>query len=253
MIDRVQQILEGLAPEMDDYSKRKIFTRKEISKIIETRRTFENKLQRSQKKLEDFLQYIESEKKLEKVRNRRILLARNTHAGTEDLLPRNILSIYTKALHHFTEPILMKEFSEFCIRRKFYEEMKKVFLKTCLRRLGDSDLWIYCAQKLWEVNDIESARNMFLQCTGVNRDRRLLVEFFRLECAYSERINELNRELGIEEEDKDEIEKGEVAFVIFKSLYPVGKENEIEECIGISSVVPGLTKYMQLYIDSKKN
>lgn len=72
MIDRTQQILENLAPELDDYFQRKIFSAKEITKIIDTRRAYENKLQRSNKKLEDFLQYAESEKKLEKMRNKRI-------------------------------------------------------------------------------------------------------------------------------------------------------------------------------------
>lgn len=240
MIDRIQQTLEGLAPELEDYAKRRIFTSREISKIIETRRRFESKLQRSNKKLEDFMQYVESEKKLEKVRNRRIEKSHATVSETDVLLSKNIIRVYKLALHRFSEPIIVKDFAEYCIKRKYYAEMKDTFAAKCLKNLRDTDLIIFCAQKLWEVDDIENARNLFLKILGVSRDARLLVEFFRLECAYAEKINKINRELGIEEEEKGDIEKGEVAMVIFRSLVRNANENEIQECVEISKIVPGL-------------
>lgn len=251
LIDRIQQTLESLAPELEDYRKRKVFTSKEIERIIETRRRFESKIHRGKKQLADFMQYIESEKKLERLRNRRIEQAQASFSETDTLLTKNILRIYRAALHRFEEPIVMKEFSEYCVRRKCYQEMKDVFAKECLRRPCDTDLLVFCAQKLWEVDDVERARSLFLKFAGVNGDLRLLVEFFRLECAYAARVNAINEELGIEDNEKDDIERGEVAMVIFKALAEKTRGKEIEECLEISKMVPGLRKRAEEHIQSK--
>lgn len=240
MIDRVQQALERLAPELESYAQRKIFTPKEVSKIIETRRRFESKLQRPSKRLEDFLQYIESEKKLEKVRNRRIERAQAAAADTDAMLSRNVVAVYQRALHRFSEPIVVKDFAEYCIRRKHYAEMKETLTTKCMKGLRNTDLVVFCAQKLWEASDMENARALFLKTAAVNRDTRLLVEFFRLECAYAEKINRINQELGVEEDERDDIERGEVAMVVFRSLVAGASEREIEECVEISRMVPGL-------------
>lgn len=240
MVDRVQERLERLAPELLDYSNRKIFTPKEIMKITDTRRLFETRLCRSKRRIEDFLQYLESEKKLDKIKNRRMRSMRCPSSEMDLIIRKNISDIYRRAIYQFPEPFLVREYSEYCVKNSFYDEMKTLLSELCLRRTGDTDLWVYTAQKLWDINDIDSARNVFLQATSVNHDCRLLVEFFRLEVAYAERTNQINQELHIEEDDKGDIEKGAVALAVYRSLLPEASASELRECLEIAKAVPGL-------------
>jgi U3 small nucleolar RNA-associated protein 6 len=244
MIDRVQKTLEWMAPELESYKKRQIFSQKQIQKIVENRRRFENKLEKSSRKLIDFLSYIESERNLEKIRNKKIRGKEMGLEETDKLLEANIIKIYQRALHYYSEPVLLKDFSEYCIKRKAIDDMKNTFASKCLKNLTDTDLWVYCSQKLWEIGDTEDARGMFMKGTSINSDSRLCIEFFRFECLYANRLNKMNEEFEITEEDKDDIEKGKIALVIFEKFRERLNKSEIEECIEISSLVPGLKEEM---------
>lgn len=248
MNDKIEQRMERLAPEIESYQHRGIFTPKELSKIVEIRRGFEIKLQRHKKNLNDFLKYIESEKKFEKLRNRRIKKVHASFEETDSLVEKNILGIYKMALYYFNEPALLRDFAHFCIKTKNLEIMKETFAEKCLKNPKNSDLWIFCASKLWEINDLESARNTFIKSTSVNDDIRLLIEFFRFECKYAEKVNKLNQEMGVENEDKDEIEKGEVAFMVFKEIVPRASQQDIDGCIEISKIVDGLPEQIMDFI-----
>lgn len=248
MIDRVQKVLEWMAPELNSYKKRRIFNQKQIQKIIENRRKFENKLQRNNKKLTDFLAYIESEKNLEKIRNKKI---KDTGLEETDLLLQsNIIKIYQRALHYYNEPILLKEFSEYCIKRKAIEELKNTFAEKCLKNVTDTDMWVYCAQKLWEIGDIEDARNLFIKGTSVNFDSKLYIEFFRLECLYANKLNNINAEFGVKDEEKDDIEMGKIALAVFNNFKNKLNTNEINQCLEISNIIQGLRESI---IDSLEN
>lgn len=253
MVDRVQRAMEKMAPELEDYVLRKIFTIKEVKKITETRRQHENRLSRAEKKVNDFVQYLESEKRLERVRNSRIKKMGIARSEMDGMLARNVLSVYERALYYFHEPFLLKDFAEYAIKHKEIEIMKECLGRKCAKRPEDADLWIYTAQKLWEVNQIEDARNVFLKCASINNQTRVLVEFFRFECAYASSIIELNREIGLNEEDNGEIENGELALAVFRVLEPRANSNEIEELLEISTLVPGLqAKLKELSVKASK-
>lgn len=251
MIDKVQRMLERMAPELSSYRKRQIFEKCQIDKIIENRRKYENKLQRAQKRLSDYLSYAESERKLEKLRNKRISRLGTGLEETDMLLQQNIISIYSRAMHYFDDQKLLVDFSEYCIRRRCYEEMKSAFATKCLKNLADTDLWIFCAQRLWEIDDVDGARSIFMKSVGANPDSRIYVEFFRLECLYSQKINKINEELGVCEEDKDGIEKGEIAAAVFGEMLGRSSEREIEECLEISKIVPGLGQRLRDMLEIK--
>lgn len=251
MIDGVQRTLEWMADELESYKNRRIFTHKQIQKIIENRRRFENKLQRANKKISDFIQYADSEKNLEKLRNKKIAELGIGFEESDMILQSNIIRIYEKAIHYFNEPILMKDFSEYCIKKKAFTEMKETFSRKCLKHSIDTDLWVFCAQKLWEIDDVDGARSIFMKGTGVNNDIRLNVEFFRFECLYAAKLNKINEELGVEEEDKDDIEKGQIALVVFGDLLKKAGEKDIDECIEISKIVPGLEDQMKKMISDR--
>lgn len=242
MIDTVQRSLERMASELESYRKRKIFDEKQLKKVLETRKSFENKLARKNRKLIDFLEYIDSEKRLERIRNKKIMDMGIQIEEADLALTENIIKTYEKALYYFDEPSIVRDFSEYCIKKKRFEEMKTAFSKKCLKNTSDADLWIFCAQKLWEIDDINGARELFIKAISVNTDKRLYVEFFRFECLYVLKLNKINDELGVLEEDKDDVERGQLALVIFEEMRDKLSQTQIEECIEIARLVPEIEK-----------
>lgn len=109
-MERVQLNLERLLPELRDLEKKKIFTRvgacigcgrmevhskltllsqREIDEIVKRRTAFENSLIRKGSNEQDWLMYIEYEKKLELLRKIRY----NKLSGSHDF-PEYIISLY---------------------------------------------------------------------------------------------------------------------------------------------------------------
>lgn len=238
MISKVQRALEAMAPELDSYRNRKIFSTSQINKIVENRRRFENKIQRSAKRISDFIEYVHSEIRLEKLRNKRISELGMEIEESDSILQSNIFKIYENAMHCFNEPILVKEFSEYCIRKKAGTKMKNVFATRCLKNLKDSDLWIYCAQQLWLIEDLEGARSLFMKAISVNQDPRIYIEFFRFECLFAQKLNAINQELGVDEDDKDDIEKGEIAFIVLQDIIKKFGSTFKETCLEITREIP---------------
>lgn len=238
MIDRIQRVLEWMAPELESYKKRRIFSQRQVQKIEENRRRFENKLQRSNKKLLDFLMYVDSGKKPEKIRNKKISSSGMGLEETDLLLHANIIKICERALHCYSEPILLKDYSEHCIKRKAIEEMKSTFATKCLKNLTDTDLRVFCVQKLWEIDCVDDALGLFMKGTSINFDSMLCIEIFRFECLYGNKLNKLNEEFGVTEDDRDEIEKGKIALVVFETFKSRMNHNEIKQCLEFVNHIP---------------
>lgn len=240
MIDRVQRTLELMAPELAGYRSREIFTEREIEKIIENRRRFEGRLQRPSKRVADFLEYARSETRLEKIRNRRIARLGTGLEETDLQLQRNVMRIYEGAMHSFDEPVVVKEFSEYCAKKKAGDRMKQALASKCLKRLRDTDLWVFCAQQLWQADDADGARCLFMKGVSVNGDARLHVEFFRFECLFAVRLDEVNRELGVDEEERDDIERGAIALAVLQSILEKFGDRHKAECLEIAQMSPDL-------------
>ena len=68
MADVVQLRLERMLSDLDDLEKRGLFTRAEIGEIVKQRRKFEYRLQRPSPLKQDFLEYIDYEKHLDRLR-----------------------------------------------------------------------------------------------------------------------------------------------------------------------------------------
>ena len=69
MADTVAYLLEEMIPELEDFERRGLFTRREIKRIVAARREHEYRLKRRAALKEDFLRAIE-------VRSRTLPLAR---------------------------------------------------------------------------------------------------------------------------------------------------------------------------------
>lgn len=255
MVESMQLGMERMISELEDYKNRGIFSSDELRKIVETRRKYELRLQRPEKKLLDFVRYIKSECMLEKIRDKRVR-EKNVNASLHDMnIPKKVVELYRSALYRFNDPKIISQFTAYAIEKKMYGEMKNVFAECCTRNPLDVDLWIYCGFKLFEVGDIESSRAMFLKGIRMNsKNTRIRIEFFRMEVMYVEKIEVLNKEIGLDSDDKDEIERGEVAFAIFSDCLNDSSftEKEITEVLEISKGIKELRERIEEYIKDRE-
>lgn len=252
MISNVQRTIERLAPEMASYLQRKIFTKSEVDQIVERRRLFETKLERTNKRISDFIDYIKSEKILEKIRNRKI---KKLSIGLEEsdfLLSKNIVTIYSRGLHYFNDRILVEDFVDYCKNMKFYDEIKQQISKLCLKNMSDHKLWAFLGNVMFEMDDIEGARRIFISSISMITNLSSLLEihlvFFEVECKYVQKLNVIAKDFEIDEDDKDDVDRGLVAFAVFKELIGIDSSaSVIKKCLEIAMIVPGLDQMINNY------
>uniref|UniRef100_A0A7C8Z6V8 U3 small nucleolar RNA-associated protein 6 N-terminal domain-containing protein n=1 Tax=Opuntia streptacantha TaxID=393608 RepID=A0A7C8Z6V8_OPUST len=129
MADVVQYRLERMVPELDDLERRGLFNRREIAEIVKTRRKFEYRLKRPSPLKDDFLEYIEYEKQLDRLRllrrksvsrelkekgNKKMKKSVSDFAGV-----RRIIELYRMATSRFKGDLqLWFQYLEFCKERK---------------------------------------------------------------------------------------------------------------------------------------
>lgn len=141
MADVVQYKLERMLNELDDLERRGLFNRREIAEIVKQRRKFEYRLKRRSPLKEDFLAYIDYEKKLDELRllRRKAFLMQQT--GKNKRWKKSlsdfagvvrIVEIYRSATTRYKGDIeLWFQYLEFCKQRS-NGRMKKVSACACL-------------------------------------------------------------------------------------------------------------------------
>ncbi|WUR03077.1 U3 small nucleolar RNA-associated protein 6 (UTP6) [Vairimorpha necatrix] len=245
MTERVQLNLERMIPELEEYKNRGVFSTVECQKIIHTRKKHEFRLQRFDKKLLDILRYIESETLLETIRDKRIKKKNLNISYYDKKITEKIIKLYKEALFRFTDKKIIVKFTEYAIKKEMHADLKDVYASYCLKNTGDAELWIYCAVKLYEIDDVDSSRAMFFKGIRLNPEyHKLRVEFFRMEVLHILRVMETNIKFGIEEEQSDEILS--IAYNIYLDTVEICKENKmIEEMKQIAKKVEELYKKIQ--------
>lgn len=237
MADRVQSSMEKMVPELESYRRFEVFTEEEIKDIIETRRTHEYRLQRCSKQLVDYLRYIQYEMDLEQ--RKEAIKEKKFIGGTRHVFEtsRRIISLFRAALQKFPgDKALFVQFVEYAMSKKHYDDLKLFFGDYCLRNMRDVDLWIFCAGKLLETGDADSARVVMQKGIRANPgSTKIKLEYFRLEVLYMEEVLKLKEEPDLlcpaVEEDADAI-----PFLVFCDLYKKHpKCSEVSEALAIAS------------------
>lgn len=237
----VHEIIKHMSNELDSYKQRKIFKPQEIQKIVEQRKKYEMKLQRTKKNVADYKNYIKNEKKLLKQRNKVMEKKNIKREDTDRDLETNILRIYKNVFKMFNDNSMLEEFGSFCIAHMFLDEMKEIFSQQLLKHPEDEKSWILCSKKFWEIEDIDAARGTLIKGISIVENKKLLmVEFFKLEVMYADKLARYSREMGVEEKEYGDIERGEVAVECFKEIATKCTKIEIEQCLRISKLLPGL-------------
>src|ERR1700733_1160619 len=103
MAETVQFHLESRLPELQDLLEKKIFTKHEIKEIVSKRTKFEYKIKSRLVEVDDYYQYIEFEKQLERERKERVerLKITSKHSISNYGIVQHIYSIYSRAVIKF--------------------------------------------------------------------------------------------------------------------------------------------------------
>lgn len=238
MADRVQYNMEKMVSELESYRRFGIFTEKEIKEIIEVRRTHEYRLQRNRKQLVDYLRYITYEMELEQ---RKEDIKRTKFIGCAHHVfstSHRIFSLFKAALSKFPkDKALFVQLVEYAMCKKLYGNLKLLFGEHCLRNVRDVDLWIFCASKLLEMGDVDSARVTMQKGIRTNPgNTKIKLEYFRLEVIHMDEMMKLAEQHvlpGAETEDTDECT---IPLLVFCDLYKKHPQcSEVSEALDIAS------------------
>ncbi|CAO2816440.1 unnamed protein product [Amaranthus hypochondriacus] len=200
MADVVQLRLERMLSDLDDLQKRGLFTRAEIGEIVKQRRKFEYRLQRPSPLKQDFLEYIDYEKHLDRLRllrkkaisrdlkdkgNKKVKKSRSDVAGV-----RWIIELYRMATARFKGDLqLWFQYLDFLKDRK-NGGMKRVLAKVIRFHPKVPAVWIYAAA--WEFDHNLNAKaahvlmQMGLRSCPTSED--MWVEFLRMELTWLNKL-----------------------------------------------------------------
>ncbi|CAG9460746.1 unnamed protein product [Pedinophyceae sp. YPF-701] len=202
MADTVRYIMEEMTPELEDLVKRRFFTTEEVKSIARKRMDFEYNLKRRAALREDFVRYIDHERKLEELRKlrrkQRSLGGKKTLA--DFAIPRRIHFIYQRALRKFRGDLsLWKRWFDYCKATKATKQMSKALTMALKLHPNVAGLWTYAAA--WEfehANNPMAARTLMQRgLRNLPRNEDLWVEYFRFELLYAHKLRERRRLLGI--------------------------------------------------------
>jgi U3 small nucleolar RNA-associated protein 6 len=127
-MERVQYSLEASLPELKDLQTNGIFSSEEIKEIIKRRTKFELQLIRRQPRKKDFLDYIEYEMALERLRRKRVARLGN-YCG---------LKFWNKILtQHIDAPLPHSLSSHSLVQKQF-----SIFERATRKFKGDIRLWV---------------------------------------------------------------------------------------------------------------
>ncbi|KAI5659673.1 hypothetical protein M9H77_28466 [Catharanthus roseus] len=161
MADVVQYKLERMLDVLEDLDRRGLFNRREISEIVKQRRKFEYRLKRPSPLKEDFLVYIDYEKKAELVRllRKKAFLKQQTgkkkkwkNSVSDFAGVSRIVEIYRLATNRFKVDIqLWFQYLEFC-RQRSNGRMKKALAQLIRFHPSVPGVWIYAAALEFDHN-----------------------------------------------------------------------------------------------------
>jgi U3 small nucleolar RNA-associated protein 6 len=131
MADKVETVLEKMTDELQFYLKEELFSKREVKKIVKSRRNFEYKLQRKDANVLFFLESIKFEKQLDKMRaKRKKKQGIDKFTFNDHAIKRRVMYLYDRATRKFKENIpLWKEYMEYLLASKSYQKLNRVISK----------------------------------------------------------------------------------------------------------------------------
>ena len=219
--DKARFFLEQYVPELQEYERKGIFSSKEITSISSKRSDFEHTLNARGSKPSDYARYATYEINLDSLRKRRSkrLGVKSTAFSGQ----RTIFFILDRATKKFPGDMgLWMQYIDYCQREKANKKLTKVFTNVLRLKPRDWSLWVLAAKHFAEHRGDMSTARSYMQrgLRFCNDERKLWLEYARLEMVYLAKLAARRKVLGLDEQKRD----------------PGAKESEDEDMLMLPSV-----------------
>ncbi|KAL6721083.1 U3 snoRNP protein [Lecanora helva] len=208
--DKARFYLEQSVPELQDLSRKKIFTKTEITSIAKRRSDFEHTLNaRGAATPTDYARYAEYEMNLESLRRKR---ATRLGVKSKDHVtgPRRIFFILDRSTRKFPGDLgLWMQYLAFARKQGSGKKVGQILTSALRLHPTKAEMWIYAAKYAMEDRgDIMEARGYMQRgLRFCQKEERLWGEYFRLECIWIAKVWARRRILGVDE-DRERAEDG---------------------------------------------
>ncbi|KAK6589730.1 hypothetical protein RS030_169 [Cryptosporidium xiaoi] len=176
MADKVQRVLEDMVPELLDLGKRKVFTKDEIKEIIRNRRAYEYKISSRTPILKDYLEYLNYEYEIERIRHSRTreLRLKKRTIGDYSVI-RLIHFIFKRALRKFpSDEKLWLQNIDFCLKSGSSKALQRNLIAALRNNPTKSIFWLLMSDRELQNGNLKEARSSILLGLRVNKESLLL-------------------------------------------------------------------------------
>ncbi|KAK4161860.1 U3 small nucleolar RNA-associated protein 6-domain-containing protein [Cladorrhinum sp. PSN259] len=187
--DKARFYLERAAPELREFEEKEIFSKEEIQSLVQKRSDFEHLVLAPRTKPTDFINYVQWETSLDRLRAKRCQRLRirssNSHASQA-----RTFGIFERAvLKHPGDIQLWLAYLDFAQSIKATKRWRAIITRALRLHPTNAGLWALAGRRAAQHGDIEKARAHFLRgcrfCTG---EPTLWVEYARCEMEWLARI-----------------------------------------------------------------
>lgn len=250
--DKARFLQERSVPELQEFARKKIFTKDEIASIARKRSDFEHILNARGSKPQNYAQYLEYETNLETLRQKRVKrlgVKTSNHTGK-----RRISSLLDRATKKFPGDVsLWMQYIAFAQKQGSNKKVSQLLTSVLRLHPTKPDLWIYAATVGGaHITEARSYMQRGLRLCGSSEG--IWIEYARLEMVYVSKIAGRRRVLGldvakIEENGRHNSEEEDDDMITFPDITPqeivpaqrpnVGTEQEALEKLSTGSVLSG--------------
>jgi len=222
MAEQVQATLDRMVEPLADLQARGIFSADEIAQTVERRRQQEYLLKRTAIRREDFLQYIQDETRLEKLRElrtKRIRRKQQHKQGPNDdpspgdsHIRKHVHSLWNRILQKFrSDSSLYLEYGDYLKQTQAHDRLGRLYARAVQLFPRQGDWWIQAAaHEYFVLGSMQNARVLLQRGLRMSEDKKLWLQFFLLELHFVQKLAGRKKILD-EEEGKEGTEASDAS------------------------------------------
>ncbi|KZM25014.1 U3 snoRNP protein [Ascochyta rabiei] len=196
--DKARFYLEQGATELNELERKKIFTREEIKSIAKKRSDFEHIINARGAHPTDYMRYIEFEKNIDALRQKRIKRLGIRHKGAGQ---RSIYFLYNRATKKFSGDLtLWLHYIDFARKDKAYRRLSDIFTSVVRLHPTKPELWTLAANYFIDSQaDITNARSYMQRgLRFCKNSEHMWLDYAKLETIYVGKIAGRRKILGLD-------------------------------------------------------
>lgn len=209
--DKARFYLEKYVPELQEYQRKEIFTRDQISAIAATRSDFEHVLNARGSQPADYARYATYEMNLDSLRKKRCkrLGVKNSTTFNGQ---RTVFFVLERGVKKFPGDMgLWMQYIKYCEQEEANKKLAKAFTSVLRLKPREWGLWVLAAKHYAErQGDMTTARTYMQRGLRFCKDRQeLYVEYTRLEMVYLAKLAARRRILGMDVSERQDAEQAQ--------------------------------------------